>query len=126
MLNNVDFVYCTAMPYDIESYIRLDILYSIEQEKIPVLTELMKNQNVRSVVCSESAEGTYKWPTFTKMSRHEPTWDKLLTILKLANLNDLVKNLQLYLKKMKGKIDASYSHKICVWTVLVIHMCSLF
>ena len=92
------------MPFDRNSHIALDILYFMEQEKIPVLTKLMYNQVIRSTVCSENSEAVYKWPTFTKLSLYEPTWEKLYLILRLVDMNDQVKMIKRYLKKMKGTI----------------------
>ena len=92
-----------VMPVDLGNPVMLDVLYSMEQDKIPVLTELISNQKIRStILSSENTETIYKWPTFTKPSLHEPTWKTLCLILELANMNDLAKMIKDYLKKMKG------------------------
>ena len=91
-------------PFDLESAIKLDVLYSMERDKIPVLTELTKNKKIRSIICSETTEADLKWPTFTKPSIHKPTWENLISFLKLAKQNDLIKRIKRYLKKMKGKV----------------------
>ena len=93
-----------TVPFDIGSPPTLDILYSMEQDKIPILTELIGNQKIQStiIISSENTEALYKWPTFTKPSLHEPTWENLCLILKLVKMNDLVKMIKHYLKKMKG------------------------
>ena len=90
-----------AENFDLGSHLMLDVLYSMEQDKIPVLTELMNNQNIQSTVCSENVEALYKWPTFTKPSFHEPTWENLCLILSLNNRKDLVKTIIEYLKPNK-------------------------
>ena len=92
------------MPFDLESPIMLDVLYSMERDKIPVLTELIKNKIIRSTICSEDMEARFKWPTFTKPSFHEPTWENLIPILQLVKRNDLIKSIEQYLNKMKGII----------------------
>ena len=89
---------------DLGSPLKLDVLYSMEQDKIPVLTELMNNQIMRSIVCQEDAEALYKWPTFTKPSHFKPTWENLCLILRLmANMTDLVKKIKHYLKEKRGR-----------------------
>lgn len=80
----------------------LDVLYSMEHDKIPVLTKLINQRALRSIICSGNAEALYKWPTFTKPSSYKPTWENLCLILRLANMNDLVKKIKHYLKKKKG------------------------
>ena len=91
-----------VMPFDLGSHLMLDILYSMEQHKIPVLTELMSNQKIRATVCSENSEAIYKWPTFAKPSMYEPTWEKLCLFLQLVGMKDLAKMIKHYLKKKKG------------------------
>ena len=72
----------------------------MERDGIPVLTELMNNQNVRSVICpAENVEALYKWPTFTKPGFHEPTWENLYLILTLTDLDYLVKQIKSWKKK---------------------------
>ncbi len=97
------------MPFDLGSHIMLDVLYSMEQDKIPVLTELINNKKIRSTVCSENSESLYKWPTFTKPSMYEPTWEKLCLFLQLIDMNNLAKIIKRYLKKKKGIL---YSHGV--------------
>lgn len=93
-----------AETFDLSSHLMLDVLYSMEQNKIPVLTELMNNQKVRSTIaiCSENTETLYKWPTFTKPSFHKPTWENLCLILNLNKRKDLVNMIKEYLKNKKG------------------------
>ena len=90
------------MSFDPGSPPMLDVLYSMEQDKIPVLTELIDSQKIRSTICSENTEALYKWPTFTEPSLYEPTWGKLCLILELANMNDLAEMIKQYLEKQKG------------------------
>ena len=90
------------MPFNLDSPIMLDVLYSMERDEIPILTELVKNKKIRSTICTEDKEAPFKWPTFTKASFHEPTWENLISILKLVKQDDLIKIIQQYLKKMKG------------------------
>ena len=102
------FVYA-AMPFDLESPIMLDVLYSMERDKIPVLTQLINNKKIRSTIqCThtelEDTDDSFKWPTFTKPSFHEPTWESLISILNLVKQNDIIKKIKRYLKKMKGII----------------------
>ena len=92
-----------AMPFDLDSPIMLDVLYSMERDEIPILTELVTNKKIQSTICIEDKEALFKWPTFTKASFHEPTWENLISILKLVKQNDLIKNIKRYLKKRKGK-----------------------
>lgn len=90
------------MPFDLESPIMLDVLYSMEREKIPVLTELINNHDVRStIICPESIKEVqqFKWPTFSKPSAHKPIWKKLNLILELVEQNDLVEQIKHYLEK---------------------------
>ena len=93
-----------VMPFDLGNPVMLDVLYSMEQDKIPVLTELINNQKIRSTICSENTEALYKWPTFTKLSLYKPTWGKLCSILELVDMNDLIKMIKHYLEKKEGII----------------------
>ena len=102
------FVHPAAIPFNRDSPIMLDVLYSMERDKIPILTELATNKKIRYTICSEHEEAIYKWPTFTKASFHEPTWKKLISILEIVEQNDLMKNVKRYLKKMKGIIIIVY------------------
>ena len=91
------------MSFDLDSPVMLDVLYSMERDEIPILTELVANKKIRSTICIEDKEAlSFKWPTFTKASFHEPTWENLISILKLAEQDDLTKMIQQYLKKIKG------------------------
>jgi hypothetical protein len=90
------------MPFDFDSPIMLDVLYSMEQDKIPILTELNTNKLIRYIICSKHEEAKYKWPTFTKPSFLKPIWKKLISMLGTIEQNDLMKNVKRYLKKMKG------------------------
>ena len=95
-----------VIPFELGNPVMLDVLYSMEQDKIPVLTELISNQKIRStILSSENTETIYKWPTFTKPSLHEPTWEKLCLILRLVNMNNVVKMIKHYLKKKKGMLS---------------------
>ena len=87
------------MPYDLESHITLDVLYSMECDKIPVLTELITNQDMRSIICPGNIVDGLKWPTLTKLSRRRPTWKKLSEFLDVVDQNDLAKRMKRYLKK---------------------------
>ena len=92
-----------AAPLELGNPVMLDVLYSMEQDKIPVLTELVSNKKIRStIICSENAETLYKWPTFTRPSLYEPTWENFCFVLNLLKMNDLVKMIEDYLKKVKG------------------------
>ena len=93
-----------VMPFDLESPIMLDVLYSMERDKIPVLTGLINNKKIRSTICTEDTDASFKWPTFTKPSFHEPTWENLIWILNLVKQSDIIKRIKRYLKKMKGII----------------------
>lgn len=97
-------MHLAAMSFDFDSPIMLDVLYSMERDKIPILTELVTNKMIRYTICSEHEEAIYKWPTFTKPSFLEPKWKKLISILEMVEQNDLMKILKRYLKKMKGII----------------------
>ena len=110
-----------VIPFDLGSPVTLDVLYSMEQEKIPVLMELISNQKVRSTVCSENEQALYKWPTFTKASLYKPTWEKLCLILKLNDMNDLVKKIEDYLRKGILWLYSACWFKHCIKLIIKIN-----
>ena len=106
-----------VIPFELGNPVMLDVLYSMEQDNIPVLIELIGNQKIRSIIYSNNTEAprVYKWPTFTRASLHEPKWEKLCLILELVNMNDLAKMIKDYLKKKKGM---SYYGCACIQAYL--------
>ena len=81
--------------YDLNSEFTLGALYTMEQEGIPVLTELMNNSQIfSSMICikqtSRNSNKIYKWPTLSEPSHLEPTWRELCSVLHFMEREDLV------------------------------------
>lgn len=81
----------------------LGALYSMEQQGISVLTELTDNSSkFSSMVCveeiDENSNIVYKWPTLHFPSLHQPTWEKLCSVLQSSGKKDLAKAVRGYLK----------------------------
>ena len=78
----------------------------MEQEGIPVLTELMSNSGKFSSMIGateiDQQAVIYKWPTLHVPSYHKPTWKKLRSILKVIEKENLAEAIKRYLKKVNG------------------------
>ena len=94
--------------FDIDDHFTLDALYSMEQDGIPVLTELIENsRSFYSRLCgmlSDQDLEMYKWPTLHAPSCYKPTWRKLCFVLQLNDKKKLTKAIKKYLKQKKGII----------------------
>ena len=93
--------------FDLESHFTLRAIYSMEQEGIPVLTELIDNRRkINSMICitEDDAQDSsiYKWPALHVPCVHEPTWKTLCSILQSIDKLDLVVAIKSYLDKKKG------------------------
>lgn len=94
---------CTVKNLVLDGQFTLGALYSMEQQGIPVLTELIDNSSkLGSMVCSaeidENSNIVYKWPTLHFPSLHQPTWEKLCSILQSSGRKDLAEAVRGYLK----------------------------
>ena len=93
--------------FDLDDKFTLGALYSLEQDGIPVLTELIDNSRMlHSLVCrmtTDQDSKMYKWPTLHAPSPYEPTWKKLCSILQLNDKEELAEDIKRYLKKKRGK-----------------------
>ena len=96
----------SAKTFDLDGQFTLPVLYSMEQEGIPVLTELIDNKRkICSNVCrtEDYQDSTmYKWPTLHAPSPYEPTWKTLCSVLQINKKEALAEDIKSYLKKKKG------------------------
>ena len=87
---------------DLESQFTLGSLYSMEQNGIPILSEMItSNRELSSLVCTTEVDEefyVYKWPTLHFPSLHEPTWEKLCSVFQSNGREDLAKAVRSYLK----------------------------
>ena len=94
--------------FDLESHFTLRTIYSMEQEGIPLLTELIDNRKqINSMIgATEDTQDSsmYKWPALHMPCIHEPTWKKLCSVLQSIDKLDLVVAIKNYLEKKKGII----------------------
>ena len=105
-----------ADSFDIDGEFTLGALYSMEQEGIPVLTELMSNSGKLSSMIGATEinqqEELFKWPTFQVPTYDKPTWKKLRSILKFLDEENLAEAIKSYLKIKNGatsSLSLSYS-----------------
>lgn len=93
---------------DLDSEFSLGALYTMEQEGIPVLTEIISNGKKLSSVVSApldidlTSSEVYKWPTLQVPSLYKPTWKKLCSILQLNDKESLAEEIKSYLKRREG------------------------
>ena len=94
-------VYATET-LDLESHFTLRTMYSMEQEGIPVLTELIDNLNTK-LCTTEDTQGSdmYKWPALMPCV-YKPTWKRLCLIFESHDKLHLAIAVKSYLEKKKG------------------------
>ena len=77
-----------------------------KREGIPVLTELEAKKNVFQAVIRvkqpDLSEAIDRWLTTPLLSRIKPTWKNFLCVLRLINLDQLAKDIEIYLKGLRN------------------------
>ena len=108
----------TVTSYDPDSQFTLSALFQLEGVGIPVMTVLNNNiqfvQKVLSTFVPNVFAYTYAtslfntWLSYHWFSSLRPTWRNLLLIIRLLNLDDLAKRMEIYLSA--GATDLEEQH----------------